>query len=281
VTHLRRASISPELALPRPNRALKIARRFAVDYLPALVLLVLLVVAWEAYVAVSGTRAYVLPAPSRVWTAFLDTRRLLPEHTMTTTREALIGITAGAGLGVVLAAILASVPLVRRVLYPLLIASQTIPMIVLAPLLVIWFGLGLTPKIVVVALIAFFPIVVSTTDALLRADRELIALVRSMGANQLQVMQNVLIPSAIPAFFAGLKIAAAYAITGAVVAEWVGAQSGLGIYINRSASAFRTDQIFVAIVIIAALSMTLFASVHLLSRIVAPWMFVQDGGRDQ
>jgi len=259
----------------------KRAARLAIDYLPALCLLALLIAAWEVYVALSDTRPYVLPAPSRIWSAFVHTRALLPEHTMTTTREALLGIVAGATVGVLLAAILASVALLRRVLYPLLIVSQTIPMIVLAPLLVIWFGLGLTPKIVVVALIAFFPIVVSTTDALLRADRELIALVRSMGANRLQVMANVLIPSAIPAFFAGLKIASAYAITGAVVAEWVGAQSGLGIYINRSSAAFRTDQIFVAIVIIAVLSMALFATVHVLSRVVAPWMYVQDGGKDQ
>lgn len=273
--------ISAENTRVRPKRVARTLRRFATDYLPAMGLLVLLVGAWELYVAVSGMRAYVLPAPSRVWSAFVHTRELLPQHTLTTTREALLGIAAGATLGVVLAAILASMSLVRRVLYPLLIVSQTVPMIVLAPLLVIWFGLGLTPKIVVVALIAFFPIVVSTTDALLRADRELIALVRSMGANPLQVMRNVLIPSAIPAFFAGLKIASAYAITGAVVAEWVGAQSGLGIYINRSSAAFRTDQIFVAIVIIAALSMALFASVHLLSRLVAPWMYVADGGKDQ
>lgn len=260
---------------------LKRVRRFAADYLPAVCLLVLLVAAWEWYVEVSGTRAYILPAPSRIWSAFLDTREVLPEHTITTTKEALLGIAAGATAGIVLAALLVSIALVRRILYPILIVSQTIPMIALAPLLVIWFGLGLTPKIIVVALVTFFPVVVSTTDALLRADQELIALVRSMGASRLQVMRNVLIPSAIPAFFAGLKIAAAYAITGAVVAEWVSAQSGLGIYINRSAAGFRTDQVFVAIVVIATLSMLLFALVHVLSRVIAPWMYVQDGGKDE
>lgn len=253
-------------------------RHAVTAYLPAATLLVLLVAGWELLVWVMDIRPYVLPAPSRIWDAFMGTREVLPAHTWTTLQEALIGITAGAGVGIALAALIASVALVRRVLYPLLIVSQTIPMIVLAPLLGIWFGLGLTPKVVVVALIAFFPVVVSTADALLRADRELISLVRSMGANRVQTLWHVLIPSAIPSFFAGLKIAAAYAIAGAVIAEWVGASSGLGIYINRSTAAYRTDQVFVAVVIIALLSMALFAAVHILSRLAAPWQNTQDGG---
>ncbi len=256
----------------------RVARRAAAAYLPAFLLLVMLVGLWEVAVRALDIRPYILPAPSRVWTAFMDTRAVLPEHTWTTLQEALLGITIGAAVGVFLAAIIASITLVRRVLYPLLIVSQTIPMIVLAPLLVIWFGLGMTPKVIIVALIAFFPVVVSTSDALLRADRDLIALVHSMGANRLQTLWHVLIPSAIPSFFAGLKIASAYAIAGAVIAEWVGASSGLGIYINRSSAAYRTDQIFVAIVIIAVLSMALFAAVHLLSRWAAPWMHLKDGG---
>lgn len=253
--------------------------RFVVTYLPATLLLVGLVVGWEVYVRVADTRPFILPPPSRIWDAFVRTRETLAGHTWSTLTEALIGIGIGTFVGVVLAAMIASLALIRRVLYPLLIVSQTIPMIVLAPLLVIWFGLGMTPKIVVVALITFFPVVVSTSDALLNADRDLIAMVRSMGANRLQVLRTVLIPSAIPALFAGLKISAAYAVGAAVVAEWVGSDSGIGVYINRSTRSFQTDQIFVAVAVIALLSMALFAAVHMLNRIVAPWMYAQEDNK--
>lgn len=254
----------------------------AAQYLPAASLLVGLVVLWEVAVRVLGTKPYVLPGPLRIWDAFVKTRGLLPEHTQTTLTAALAGLAVAAAVGVALAAIIASVPLVRRVLYPILVVSQTIPMIVLAPLLAIWFGFGLTPKVVVVALVGFFPIVVSTVDAIDSADEEMVGLVRSMGARTWQVMRYVRIPSAVPGFFAGMKIASAYAVLAAIIGEWAGATSGLGIYIQRSQASYRIDQVFVAIVIVALLSVALFASVHVLSRIASPWKYVtQEGGQPQ
>jgi ABC-type nitrate/sulfonate/bicarbonate transport system permease component len=159
--------------------------------------------------------------------------------------------------------------------------SQTIPMIVLAPLLIIWFGFGLTPKIVVVALIGFFPIVVATTDALMRADPDMVGLVRSMGANRWQVLRHVLIPGATPAFFSGLQIAAAYAVTGAVVGEWIGASSGLGLFIERSRTSFQTDQVFVAVIVVALASLALFAAVHVAGRLASPWMYAHETEGDR
>ena len=156
-------------------------------------------------------------------------------------------------------------------LYPLLVVSQNIPVLVLAPLLAVWFGFGLTPKVVIVVLIGFFPIAVNTADGLMNADREMVALVRSMGADRLKVLRLVLIPSAVPSFFAGLQIGAAYAVIAAVIAEWMGASSGLGLFIVRSQRAFRTDQIFMAVVLIALISIALFVSVHLLARYTMPW----------
>ncbi len=244
------------------------------EILPATLLLVALVCLWEGWVRAFDTKPYILPAPSRIWNAFLEVRGLLPAHIRTTLSEALLGLAVAAALGVALAAVMASVPLVRRVLYPLLVVSQTIPMVVLAPLLIIWFGFGMTPKVVVVTIIGFFPIVVSTVDGLTGADREMVGLVRSMGANRVQVLRHVLIPAATPAFFAGLKIAAAYAVLGAVIGEWVGASSGLGIYITRSQTAFRTDRVFVGIVVVAALSIALFLAVQVLARLASPWMYV-------
>jgi len=244
------------------------------EYLPPMLLLAALVGMWEALVAVLGTKPYVLPAPSRIWQAFLEIRGDLPEHTRRTLSESLLGLAFAAVIGIALATLIAAVPLVRRVLYPLLVVSQTIPMVALAPLLIIWFGFGMTPKVIVVALVGFFPIVVSTVDGLTGADPDMVGLVRSMGANRLQVLRYVRIPAALPAFFAGLKIAAAYAVTGAVIGEWVGASSGLGIVITRSQASYRIDRVFVAILVIAFLSIALFSAVHLLARLSSPWVYV-------
>jgi len=243
-------------------------------FLPAALLLGALVVGWELWVAIRRTEPFVLPAPSRVWRAFLDNRHLLGEHTITTMYEAVLGLGAGAGAGVALAVLIASVPIARQVLYPIVVASQTVPMIVLAPLLVLWFGFGLTPKIVVVALITFFPVAISTAGGLMGADREFVDLFRSMGASRRNVLRHVLIPHAIPSFFDGLRIATAYAVAGAVIAEWTGAEKGLGIFISRSQASFRVDQIFVAIAIVALLSTVLFLAVGGLARLASPWRYL-------
>ena len=169
------------------------------------------------------------------------------------------------------AAIIASSAFARRAVYPIVVVSQNVPLIVLAPLLVIWFGFGMAPKVLVVAIAGFFPIAVNTVDGLRGADREMVDLVRSMGASRGQVLRAVLIPSAVPSFFAGLKISAAYAVIGAVIGEWVGASSGLGLFITRSQTAFRVDRVFVAIALIATLSIALFALVHVAERLAMPW----------
>ncbi|MDA1004198.1 MAG: ABC transporter permease [Chloroflexi bacterium] len=242
---------------------------------PAVALLVALVVLWELTVRTLAVPSYLLPAPSRVWAAFLHTRGALPAHIRTTLAEAVIGLAVAAVAGAALAAVIASVGLVRRVLYPVLVLTQNIPLVVLAPLLVVWFGFGILPKVIVVALIGFFPIVVSTVDGLRGADREIVDLVRSMGGSRLQVLTTVRIPSAIPAFFAGLKVGAAYAVIGAVIGEWVGASSGLGLYITRSQASFRTDQVFVAIAVVSTLSIALFGAVQALAWLAMPWTHAQ------
>jgi len=254
--------------------------RSAGTYLPAVGLLTLLVLAWEAYVRIEDVRPYMVPAPSAVWRAFLDTRETIPGHAWATLQEALAGLALGSAAGVAIAAPVASSRLVRRVLYPLLVASQTIPVFVLAPIFVVWFGLGLAPKVAVVALFAVFPIAVSTVDALTRADRELVDLVRGMGAGRWDVLRLVRIPSAIPGFFSGFKIAAAYAVVGAVIGEIVGAREGLGLYISRSQRAFATDQVFAGIVVVSLLSLALFAAAHIAARLATPWLYATRNEED-
>jgi len=238
---------------------------------PPLALLAGLVLLWQAWVVIQGTEPYVLPSPGRIVGAAWTSAHLLPEHVGVTLLEAVIGLVLGAVIGAAVAVAVATVPLVRRVLEPLLVVSQTVPMLVLAPLLVLWFGFGYSPKIVVVALIAFFPVAVSTAQGLQGADRDLVELVRGMGATPRQTLRMVQLPAAVPAFFAGLRIAAAYAVAGAVVGEWVGAERGLGIFITRSQASYRVDRIFVAVVLISALSMALFAIVTQAGRWAAPW----------
>jgi ABC-type nitrate/sulfonate/bicarbonate transport system permease component len=250
---------------------MSVLQRLRVAWLPPAALVAAVLVFWEVGVALIGTPAYILPPPSAVWVAFGEVRPLLGAHILTTTTEAVAGIGAGAAAGVALAVAVWAVPLFRRLAYPLLVASQTVPMVVLAPLLVLWFGFGLTPKIIVVALIALFPVAISTVQGLAGADEEQIDLLRSMGADRRQVLRLVLVPTATPAFFAGLRIAAAYAIAGAVIGEWVGASSGLGLFLTRSQTSFRVDRVFVGVAVIAVLSVALFGIVDVLARLASPW----------
>ncbi len=248
-------------------------RRRGAELLPALVFLAAAVAAWEVAVRALDVAPYLVPAPSRVWSAFLETRAVLPGHIRTTMTEALLGLLLACVAGVAVAAALAASATARRAVYPLLVISQNVPMVVMAPLLAVWFGFGIMPKVLIVALIGFFPIVVSTLDGLLRADRDLVDLARSLGAGRMQVVRTILVPSAVPAFFAGLQISAAYAVLGAVIGEWVGATSGLGLFISRSQTAFRVDRVFVAVIVIAVVSILLFAAVHALARLAMPWQY--------
>ncbi|MHB1929486.1 MAG: ABC transporter permease, partial [Acidimicrobiales bacterium] len=162
---------------------------------------------------------------------------------------------------------------VRASVYPLVVASQTLPIIVLAPLVVIWFGFGLGPKIVLVALFSFFPIVVGAVQGLASADGEIIDLLRTMRANRWQLLTHVQLPSALPQIFTGLKISVTYAFTSAIVAEWVGATQGLGVFMTAAANDAprQTDLVLGATVVTAVLTIALFGMVAALQRVAMPW----------
>ncbi len=190
--------------------------------LPPLAVLAGLIAAWELYVELSGINAVTLPAPSRVLDAGWSSRGVLFSNAMVTVQEALIGMAVSITLGIVLALIIDSFEPARRALYPLLVGSQTVPIVVIAPLLVLWFGFELTPKIVVVTLYTFFPITVSLVAGLAATDNEALLLMRTLGANRLTTLRLLRIPQALPSLFTGLRIAVTYAIVGAVFAEWSG-----------------------------------------------------------
>ncbi len=233
--------------------------------------LVALVAAWEVAVRVLDVAPYLVPAPSRVAGAFWRTRPLLPRHLWATGEVAVIGLVVGSAVGAAVGVVVAAIAPVRRAVLPLLVGSQSIPAAVLAPLFVVWFGFGTFPRVLVVVLVAFFPVAVATASGIASVDADTVELVRSMGASRWRLARTVLVPGALPSVFSGVRIAAAYATFGAVVGEWIGASAGLGVYLIRSQRAFRTDQVFVAMFLIAGFSVALYAGVGALARLAMPW----------
>jgi ABC-type nitrate/sulfonate/bicarbonate transport system permease component len=237
---------------------------------PAL-LLATLFAAWELYVKLSGISPVTLPAPSRIAEVAYENRGALWDHSVVTVKEAIIGLAVSVAIGVAFALLIDAFAPARRALYPLLVGSQTVPIVVIAPLLILWFGFELTPKIVVVTLYTFFPITVAFASGLAATDAEALVLMRTLGASRIQTLRLLRVPQALPYLFAGLRIAVTYAVVGAVFAEWSGATRGLGIYVLLMKNSFRTDLVFAGIFLIALLSLLLFLLVGLVERLVVRW----------
>ena len=241
------------------------------DFAPALLLIAGLLALWEVVSRAVEMPDWLLPAPSDIGASFGEAAPLLGPHVAATVTAAAAGYALALVSAVLLAAAIDRWGLARRAIYPLLVTSQTIPTFALAPLLAIWFGFGLLPKVLVVALVCFFPIVVATVGGLRAADKEMLDLVRGMGASDRQLFLKVRLPAAVPSVISGMKIAATYSVIGAVIAEWTGASQGLGLYLLRASNSFQTDQVFAVIAVIALLSIALFGCVELVGRTVAPW----------
>ena len=240
-------------------------------YGPAFVLAVTLLIFWELYVRAGQVSPTVLPTPIAVVQALINNWGIIYDNTVQTLLETVLGMIVATLLGLLLAILLDASAWMRRAIYPLLVTSQTIPIIALAPLLLIWFGYDIGPKVLVVALYCFFPIAVACADGLAGAEPELIKLLLSMRASRWQILWLVRLPGAMPSFFSGLRIAATYSVTGAIFGEFVGAEKGLGIYMKLEANSFATVQVFAAILVTAVLSLLLFGLVSLIERIALPW----------
>ncbi len=245
-------------------------RRLA-GYGPAFVLALTLLVLWELYVRAGQISVQVLPAPTTIVRALIDNWNVIYDNTIQTLLETVLGLGIAILLGLLLAIMLDISSWLRRAIYPLLVTSQTIPIIALAPLLLIWIGYDIRPKLIVVALYCFFPIAIACADGLASAEPEMLNLLRSMRASRWQILWLVRLPGAMPAFFSGLRIAATYSVVGAIFGEYVGAEKGLGIYMQRAANSFATVQVFAAILVTAVLSLLLFGLVSVIERIALPW----------
>jgi ABC-type nitrate/sulfonate/bicarbonate transport system permease component len=242
-------------------------RRFG----PALGLVAILLGAWELYARASGVSPFVLPAPTQVLGALWDFRAEAMRHAVPTMLETVVGFSLSIAGATAVAVALDRVAWARRAVEPLLVGSQTIPIVAIAPLIVVWFGFGLLPKVLVVVLVTFFPISIALLDGFASTSAEATELMRSLGASAGETFRKVRWPSGLPAFFTGLRISATYAVVAAVIGEYVGATDGLGIWIQLSQRSFRTDLVFAAILLTAVLSVGLYGMVVLAERATIPW----------
>lgn len=239
---------------------------------PAAVLVVLLIGAWEAIVRLGDVDPAVFPSASAVARALHAQAGTLAGHVPTTLAETGIGLLLGTATGIVVAAVMSAWSLARRAIEPLLVVLQTIPPVVLAPLLVLTLGYGWAPRVVVVVGVVFFPVAIATAGALRAVDPVRVDLVRSFGASRRTVLRTVTLPGAVPAIVDGLRISAAYAVGAAAVAEqFGGAHAGVGLFIARSQRSFRPDQVLAGVVVIAVLSIAVYGLVHLIGVLVTPW----------
>ncbi len=237
-----------------------------IDWLPAVLTIVVLIVLWEVLVEVLEVQRWLLPAPSVIAAEIFDSFGFLMKHARVTLSETLVGFLMSVILAVVLASGIVWSRTVERSLYPIIIASQTIPIITLAPLLIIWVGTDMRSKVIVIVLFTFFPIVISLVSGLRSVEQEMVDMFRTLGASPWQTFRKLMIPAALPNFFAGLKVAAVFSVIGAVIGEWFGSSAGLGWLMKIAGGQFQTARIFAAIVVLSILAMALFAAVVAIQR---------------
>lgn len=239
---------------------------------PTLLVLMAVAVAWEIWVRVADIPEAVFPPPSSVVDALIANAGSLADHARTTLAETAIGLVIGALLGVLVAAGIAEWRFFRNAVEPLMVALQTVPPVVLAPMLVLAFGFGLAPRVVVVIGVVFFPVAIAATGAFRSVSPDHIDLARSFGASRSQMYRTVILPSATPAIFDGLRISAAYALGSAAVAEQIGgARSGLGLLIARAQRNSQADVVLAGVLVIAVLSVLIYLAVGWLARRLTPY----------
>ncbi len=226
---------------------------------------------WDLLADALSIEPFLIPAPSDIAEALWADRDLLAEDGWVTLREIVLGFGLALVAGLAFAAGLHLSESLRRAFYPVLVASQTVPIIVIAPILVVWFGFGITPKLVIIALICFFPITVNTLDGLRSVDPDLVKLMRTLDATRLRIFTRAEAPSALPYAFSGAKVAVAVAVIGAVFGEWSGSSSGLGHLMLQASAQLETARLFAAVVVLSAFAVALFALLSVLERRIAWW----------
>jgi NitT/TauT family transport system permease protein len=250
---------------------LRSVARLLRDSGPAVAAIASILVAWQAATMVADIPMWLLPSPAAIVAAAWESGTSLLRHTGITLYETVVGFVLAVAIGIPLAALLVSSELIWRTLYPILAAVQSIPKTAIAPLLLVWFGTGEIPKVIIAFLIAFFPIVVNTATGMTLVDKDMLHLVRSLSGTKMQTFWHIRLPNALPYIFSACKVAITLAVVGAVIGEFVGADAGLGYIILVASSQLKTDLAFVAIFLLAALGMVLFWAIAVLERLLLPW----------
>ena len=246
-------------------------------WLPPLAILVALLGIWELAARLEvladalKLEPFLVPSPTEIAEALWQDRELLAENAWVTLQEVLAGFALSVIAGVGFAIVLHLSPTLRRAFYPLLVASQTVPIVVIAPILVVWLGFGIGPKLAIIALICFFPITVNTLDGLGSVDTDLVKMMRTLDSSRWQTLRRIEAPTALPHFFSGAKVAVAVAVIGAVFGEWAGSSSGLGHLIQQASAQLQTPRTFAAVVVLSAIAIALFGLLGALERRVAWW----------
>ncbi|MGL4737895.1 MAG: ABC transporter permease [Cellulosilyticaceae bacterium] len=235
-------------------------------------LIVALIIFWQLLCSFEVVPAYMLPSPVQVIKAFMSEFPLLMSHLLISLGEASLGLGISIAVAFVLAIMMDHYQGLYQTVYPLLIISQTIPVIAIAPLLVLWMGYGMAPKVMVIFLVCFFPLTIGLLDGFKGADEDAMRLLRSMGANRRQVFLHIKYPCALPHFFAGLKVSVSYAVIGAVVAEWLGGTAGLGVYMTRVRKSYAFDKMFAVIFLVSVVSLMLMKIVSVLEKRLMPYL---------
>ncbi|PKE20527.1 ABC transporter permease [Macrococcoides caseolyticum] len=240
-------------------------------YVKFFLFFIILLCIWEVLVRLLHVDAYTLPAPSAIFKSFFNDFSTYHVHLYPTLLLVVLGIICSILCGICVAIILRLIPGLHEYIYPLLIMSQNVPVIVIAPLLVIWFGFGILPKLIVITLVCFFPITVSLLEGFNETDKELEKYMKMMGATRLERFKKLEWPNSMTYFFNGLKIAGTYSVMGAIISEWLGSDKGLGKFMLIAQRAFQVDQVFVAIVWIIIFAMVIYLVIYIIQRIVLRW----------
>jgi ABC-type nitrate/sulfonate/bicarbonate transport system permease component len=241
------------------------------NYFPPLLLFLFFFLLWETGVSLFSIPAYILPAPHKIFTLLLRNWSLFLHHTLVTLKEVLLGFIFAFFWGISTALLIFYSKLMERTLYPIVIASQTIPVFAIAPLLILWFGYGVAPKVIMAAIIVYFPIVVNTVDGLRSVDPDAVNLLRILGAGEREILFKVRVPSMLPFLFSGTKIGISVSVIGAVIGEWVGATEGLGYLMIHANAQLRVDILFTAIIVLSLMAVLLFGIVRFIEYISLPW----------
>jgi ABC-type nitrate/sulfonate/bicarbonate transport system permease component len=238
---------------------------------PPFVVVFVLLIGWQLAVMIFNIENWILPSPIYIIQEGLHNFKNLRMHTLATIKLTLIGFSIGVIIGIGVAWLLHLAPGFKKGFYPILILSQNVPLIALTPLLMLWFGFGLLPKVIVITIVCFFPIVIALLDGFMQTDQVMLSYMKMIGATRLQIFRKLELPHALPNLFSGLKISAAYAVSGAVITEWLGADKGIGFYMKLQKAGFRTVLVFDSIFIIVVLSIILFQLILILESLVIRW----------